>query len=309
MLQEKRICVGKVLKTTRKIYDVAVNDSIIPCVIRGKVTLEDSEYSSVRTGDNVKVLLVSDSEGIIQEILPRETILSRNIESRVYKEHIVAANIDQILIITSTAKPPFKSGLLDRYLIIADKNDLKAIICINKTDLASIQDFEIYRKEYAKLGYPVLFVSAIKNFGIEKLKQYLKNKVTLLVGHSGVGKSSLINAIEPQHEVRTQSVSEKTRKGLHTTSSVQLFPLSFGGFAGDTPGIRELGLWNLLRKDLKYHYKEIDKFAVDCQFADCNHTGEPGCAVKKAVDKSKIFSERYRNYLNIFASLKSASYE
>ena len=253
--------------------------------------------------------MISDSEGIIQEILPRKTIISRNIESRIYKEHIVAANIDQILIIVSTCKPSFKSGLLDRYLIIADKNDLKAIICINKIDVASIKDFEIYKEEYTKLGYPVLFVSAIKNTGIEVLKKSLKDKVTLLVGHSGVGKSSIIKAIDPKHEVKTQSVSEKTSKGLHTTSSVQLFPLSFGGFAGDTPGIRELGLWNLLKKDLKYYYKEIEKFAIDCQFADCNHSNEPGCAVKKAVDENKIFHERYRNYLNIYASLKSASYE
>lgn len=301
--------IGKVLKVTRKIYEVAIEDRIIPCVVRGKLAVDDSEYSSVRAGDNVKVEMVSKDQGAIQEILPRKSRLSRMIESRAYKEHIIAANIDQILIIASTRNPRFKSGLLDRYLVIAEKNQLQALVCINKIDLANKNDFEIYAREYSKLGYPTFFTSAVSGEGTENLTQKLRDRVTLFVGHSGVGKSSLIKAIEPGIDIKTQQISSKTKKGMHTTSVVQLFPLSFGGFAGDTPGIRELGLWDVLKKDLRRYYAEFQRYAEQCQFADCQHINEPGCAVKAAVNSGDIFSERYENYLNIYASLKSAHYE
>ncbi len=309
MVQQNQVKVGKVLKVTRKIYEVAIDDKIISCVVRGKLAIDNTEYSSVRAGDNVKVEMVSPDQGAIQEILPRKTRLSRIIESRAYKEHIIATNVDQILIITSTKKPAFKSGLLDRYLIIAEKNEIKALICINKIDLSPKSDFEIYVHEYSKLGYPTFFSSAITAEGINHLVEELKDNVTLLVGHSGVGKSSLIGAIEPGVDIKTQHISSKTKKGMHTTSSVQLFPLSFGGFAGDTPGIRELGLWDILKKDLKMYYVEFHEYADMCQFVDCQHIHEPGCAVKTAVNRRDIFNKRYENYLNIYSSLKSAHYE
>lgn len=309
MTQKDQIKEGKVLKVTRKTYDVAIDDRVVPCVVRGKLAIENSEYSSVRAGDNVLVSLVSEEEGMIQEILPRTSRLSRIIESRAYKEHIVATNIDQILIITSTKKPTFKSGLLDRYIIIAEKNQINAMICINKIDLASKQNFKKYITEYTKLGYPTFFTSVVSNEGIEKIAKVLEKKVTLFVGHSGVGKSSLINAIQPDVDIKTQGISSSTSKGQHTTSSVQLFPLSFGGFAGDTPGVRELGLWDILKKDLKAYYIEFHQYADNCQFINCLHLKEPGCAVKSAIDKGNIFKERYENYLNIYESLKSAHYE
>lgn len=309
MAQKNQLKVGKVLKVTRKIYDVAVGNTIIPCVVRGKLAVDDSEYCAVRAGDNAKVSISSDGQGVIEKILPRNSSLSRIIESRAYKEHIIATNIDQILIIMSTQKPSFKSGLLDRYLIIAEKNHIKAIICINKTDLVDKKDFEIYVDEYGKLGYPAFMTSALTGEGVDEFINILKQKVTLFVGYSGVGKSSLINIIEPNADIETQGVSSKTNKGLHTTSSVQLFPLSFGGFAGDTPGIRELGLWNILRKDLKLYYVEFHKYAHECQFVDCQHINEPACAVKKALESRHIFSERYENYLNIYDSLKAAHYD
>lgn len=305
----QQLKIGKVLKVTRKTYDVAVEGRVVPCVIRGKLAVDDSEYSSVRAGDNVKVEMVSEDQGAIQKILPRKSRLSRTIESRAYKEHIIAANIDQILIIASTRNPAFKSGLLDRYLVIAEKNHLRALICINKIDLADRKDFEVYAREYSKLGYPTSFTSAISGEGVEHLRKKLRDQVTLFVGHSGVGKSSLIKAVEPEIDVRTQEISSKTKKGMHTTSAVQLFPLSFGGFAGDTPGIRELGLWDILKKDLQMYYVEFQGYAGMCQFADCQHLNEPGCAVKEAVDSGEIFTERYENYLNIYGSLKSAHYE
>jgi ribosome biogenesis GTPase len=300
---------GKVLKVTRKTYGVSIDKKVIPCVVRGKLAVEDSEYNSVRAGDNVLVSMESENEGVIQEILPRRSQLSRIIESRAYKEHIIATNVDQILIIMSTQKPSFKSGLIDRYLVIAEKNQIKAIVCINKIDLSSKKNFKIYVEEYTRLGYPTFITSALTGEGIDEVVNELKKKVTLFVGHSGVGKSSLINAIEPDTEIKTQGISLKTNKGQHTTSSVQFFPLSFGGFVGDTPGIRELGLWDILKKDLKEYYIEFHQYIDQCQFLNCMHVQEPGCAVKIAAGKNEIFKERYQNYLNIYGSLKSAHYD
>ena len=170
MTQDNQLTTGKVLRVTRKTYDVSIGAEIIPCVIRGKLAHADNEYCSVRTGDNVKVVKTSATEGIIQEILPRSSRLLRVIESREYKEHLIATNIDQILIVTSTRKPRFKSGLLDRYLVIAEKNHLKSLICINKIDLANREAFEIYVSEYSKLGYDMLFSSAFTGEGIEAFR-------------------------------------------------------------------------------------------------------------------------------------------
>ena len=309
MIQDNQLVTGKVLRVTRKTYDVSIGTEVIPCVIRGKLTLENHGYCSVRAGDNVRVVMISDTEGVIQEILPRKSLLSRVIESREYKEHIIAANIDQIMIISSTHKPRFASGLLDRYLIIAEKNRLSVLICINKIDLANKKDFEIYINEYSKLGYSAFFSSAVNGEGVDRIREILTDKVTLFVGHSGVGKSSLIHAVQPEDEVEIQQISSSTNKGLHTTSFVQLFGLSFGGFVGDTPGVRELGLWDILKTDLKSYYVEFHQYIKDCRFVDCQHINEPGCAVKRAVESGAIFQERYRNYLNIYSSLKSAPYE
>jgi ribosome biogenesis GTPase len=209
----------------------------------------------------------------------------------------------------STKNPSFKSGLLDRYLVIAEKNRLKALICINKIDLAQKSEFQIYQQYYNKLGYRTFFTSVKTGEGLDYLKKVLTNSVTALVGHSGVGKSSLIKALEPGLDIKIKEVSARTQKGQHTTTVVQLFPLSFGGYVIDTPGIRELGFWDIYKKDLQKYFIEFRNYMADCQFADCMHIHEPGCAVKAAVEKGEVFKERYENYVNIYLSLKSASYE
>ncbi|RMG68387.1 MAG: ribosome small subunit-dependent GTPase A [Calditrichaeota bacterium] len=300
---------GKVLKVTRKVYDVMVDGRPVKCVVRGRLSSADSEYRTVRVGDDVQVRLTGPGEGVIEAILPRRSRLSRVVESRAYQEHIVATNIDQILIIMSAKNPPFKSGLLDRYLVIAEKNELAAVICVNKIDLANPADFGHYETYYRRIGYPFFYTSATEGTGLEQLKAVLQGKVTALVGHSGVGKSSLIKALEPGLDIKVGQVNPKTRKGQHTTTSVQLFPLSFGGYVIDTPGVRELGLWNIFKKDLKQYFVEFRELEGACQFGDCLHVSEPGCAVRAAVEAGQILPERYKNYLAILNSLRSAPYE
>ena len=301
---------GKVVKSTRKIYLVNLAGKTVSCTVRGKLTGAPKGGSmSVKVGDDVWVQMVTENEGVIEKILPRHSKLSRAVEGKAYREHIIAVNIDQILIIMSTHEPEFKSGLLDRYLIIAEKNQLNAVICINKIDLAEQDEFEQFAKWYPDLGYPLFFTSAITGQGLEKFKAALKNKVSVLVGHSGVGKSSLIKKVEPHLDLKVEGISGKTGKGMHTTTFVQLFPLSIGGYVIDTPGVRELGLWNIYRDELKNYFVEFNSCDSECRFNDCKHLKEPGCAVKNAVDNGKIFEERYLNYKNIYNGLRAASHE
>ncbi len=309
-MREKGNEIGKVIKVTRRHYWVDIDGSIVICTIRGKLAgAPNQEMMSVKVGDDVQIRRTSSTDGVIEKILERRSKLSRAVEGKAYREHIIATNIDQILIIMSAKEPPFKSGLLDRYLVIAEHNHLKAVICINKIDLSSPEEFESYRQWYMKLGYPLFFTSAITGFGANKLISVLKNKVSALVGHSGVGKSSLIKSIEPGLDLKISPISEHTKKGIHTTTFVQLYPLSFGGYVIDTPGIRELGLWNIFQNDLKKYFVEFAAYEKNCQFNNCLHLKEPGCAVKKAVEKEEIFKERYQNYVNIYLSLRAAPYE
>ncbi len=302
---------GKVIRTIRKQYAVALEDGrTLLCSVRGRlVGLPSNHQGAVKVGDDVLVRLISEEEGVIEEILPRKSKISRAVEGKAYREHIIATNVDQMVIIMAAKEPPFKSGLLDRYLVIAEKNHLQALICLNKIDLANREEFADYLKWYPQIGCPIILTSAVTGEGIEEFKQRLKGKVSALVGHSGVGKTSLIQKIEPGLDLKTGPTSKKTGKGRHTTTYVELYPLSFGGYIIDTPGIRELGLWDIYRSELKQYFVDFRPYEEHCQFADCNHIQEPGCAVKEAVEKGEIFAERYDNYVNIYLSLRSAPYE
>ena len=301
---------GKVIKSTRNHYLVRFENRILKCVIRGKIVGKSQEdVSAVKVGDNVIVSVISDSEGVIQKILPRRSKLSRSVEGKAYREHIIATNIDQMIIIMSVKQPAFKWGLLDRYLVIAEKNKLHSVICLNKIDLVHDEEFQQVVKTYEKLNYEIYFTSVVTGRGLGKLSSSLKGKVSILVGHSGVGKSSLLQKIEPEAMVKISEISEKTTKGKHATSFVELFPLSLGGYIIDTPGIRELGLWDIYRDELKHYFVEFRRIQSACQFNDCKHLKEPGCAVKGAVRQNKISKERYKNYHNIFNDLRAAPYE
>lgn len=301
---------GKVIRSTRSQYVVYQEGKRYTCSVRGKIAgAPDGEGFSIKVGDDVRIRKISDQEGVIERVLPRKSKLSRAVGGRFYREHIIATNIDQMVIIMSVKKPAFKSGLLDRYLVIAEKNGLSGVICINKTDLAEENQFSEYAEWYPRLGYPVYFTSAIKEVGLEQFRKALKDKVSVLVGHSGVGKSSLVQKIEPSLNLKISEISEKRKKGKHTTSFVELFPLSFGGYIIDTPGVRELGLWDVYRDELKSYFTDFVNQAGQCQFKDCSHINEPGCAVKAAVSSGEIFSQRYRSYCQMYHDLKTMPYE
>ena len=301
---------GKVIRSTRSQYVVYQEGKRYTCSVRGKIAgAPDGEGFSIKVGDDVRIRKISDQEGVIERVLPRKSKLSRAVGGRFYREHIIATNIDQMVIIMSVKKPAFKSGLLDRYLVIAEKNGLSGVICINKIDLAEENQFAEYSDWYPKLGFPVYFTSAIEEVGLDNLRKALKEKVSVLVGHSGVGKSSLVQKIEPSSNLKISEISEKRKKGKHTTSFVELFPLSFGGYIIDTPGVRELGLWDVYRDELKSYFTDFVNQAGQCQFKDCSHINEPGCAVKAAVSSGEIFSQRYRSYCQMYHDLKTMPYE
>lgn len=302
---------GKVVKCTRQNYVVEIQGKQVKCTVRGKIAGVSGEArTSVKVGDDVQVRLVAGGQaGIIEKIFPWRSKFSRSVEGKAYREHIMAVNIDQIVLIMSAREPAFKSGLLDRYLVIAEKNALRPVICLNKMDLAEPGEFDDYARWYSKLGYSFVFTSAFTGQGVDQLAAMLTEKVSVLAGHSGVGKSSLIKRIDPGLDLKIESISSKTRKGRHATTHVQLFPISPGGYVIDTPGIRELGLWNVYQDQLKNYFAEFREFAPDCQFNNCQHLQEPSCAVKHAVEEGLIFEKRYRNYCNILKDLRAAAHE
>lgn len=301
---------GKVIKSTRNTYLVDVKGETLSCSVRGKLIGKHSKKAvSVKVGDDVLIRKTSLQNGIIEKILDRHSKFSRAIEGKAYREHIIATNIDQVIVVMSTRRPSFKSGLLDRYLVIAEKNKLQAQICINKIDLAPRDEFDCYNQWYPEIGYPLFFTSAKNGNGLDDIISILQNKTSILVGQSGVGKSSLIQRIQPDLNLKIGTPSPRTKKGVHTTAFVQLFPLTFGGYIVDTPGVRELGLWGVYKNDLKEFFIDFSVHARNCQFKNCSHLSEPGCAVKNALETENIFRERYLNYKNIYADLRAAPHE
>ncbi|GAB4171016.1 MAG: ribosome small subunit-dependent GTPase A [Calditrichia bacterium] len=299
---------ARVIKSTRNHYIVRTDSGEeLTAVMRGKVVMNLPDDVSVKVGDFVDISFEEGvAEATIEKIHPRTSMLLRG---KRYKNHIIATNIDQLLILMSVKNPSFKQGLLDRYTIIAEKNNLPAIIVINKTDLGNPERFHSLSEYYHTIGYPVYFTSVKKRTGIDVIQQLLLGKTTALIGQSGVGKSSLIRCIQPDLNIRVGDINKKTSKGKHTTTFVQLFSLAGGGYVIDTPGIKELGVGDILKKDLKHYFVEFDQYQQQCQFMDCNHISEPNCAVRKAVEDNRIFEPRYRSYVNIYNDLPAYDYE
>jgi ribosome biogenesis GTPase len=288
----------------------------LQCALRESIRAQaDSKLSPVVVGDEVDVELVTDiaspedlekrkPHGVIAYLHPRHSKFSRPKRGLEEMEQIVAANIDQMLIVSSTARPQFKMGLIDRFLIAAHQGSLKPFIIMNKVDLEHELDLERLKQIYGSIEIPLITTSVTAGIGLDSLVEILKDRHSVILGQSGVGKSSLLNAVDPGLDIKVGEISEYSQKGTHTTSSVEMYPLSFGGYVVDTPGLKYLGLWDIDAEDIRYLYPEINEYAQNCRFRDCMHKSEPGCAVKEALEKNEIFPERYESYLKIVEELK-----
>jgi ribosome biogenesis GTPase len=270
------------------------------CHVRGKLKKKRLATDLIATGDWVSWHPTRQGRGVIEEILPRETQLSRRRPGHVEAEQVIVANPDQAVFIFSVRKPEPHLRMLDRLLVIAENNDLRAIICANKIDLLQDrEDAERLFRIYTDCGYPVIYASSHTGEGVPDLRDLLRGQLSVLCGPSGVGKSSLLNAVQPDLGLAVRQISGATGKGRHTTVSVRLWPLSDGGYVADTPGLREAGFWDIEPEELAWHFVEIRPWLSDCRFSSCLHIHEPDCAVKAAVDAGAISPERYDSYCRI----------
>lgn len=282
--------------------------------ILGKFKMDDlTSTNPIAVGDVVTIETENEQEGsvTITEIADRKNYITRTSPANKHKHHIIASNLDQSLLFATLKDPKTSLGFIDRFLITSEAYHIPSVIVFNKSDLYKTKEKEKFaeiKEMYEQIGYKVMSMSIEKNEGVEDVKALLKNKATLLSGHSGVGKSSFINIIFPELTLRTQDVSGWSGKGLHTTTFAEMYNLPFGGRIIDTPGIRELGLVDIPKKELSHYFPEMRSVINDCQFNNCIHMNEPGCAVKSAVQKGMINPERYISYCNILDKIEEQTY-
>ncbi len=296
---------GVVVEVSSGLCRVAMGERIVVCGMRGALSAEEIGFTNVvAVGDEVVVAEDDGERAIVEAILPRRSFLARPDVFRSHLQQVIAANLDQLLIVASWRDPAIWLELIDRYLIAAARNHLVPILCVNKVDLA--EDAALCRAElkpYCDLGYPVIFTSVVTGEGISELRKVLRQQTTALAGLSGVGKSSLLAAVQPGLQLRIGAVSDGSGDGRHTTTQVSMLKLEMGGFVVDTPGIREFGLAGLRRGDLASFYPEIAAAGRRCRFSDCSHLQEPGCAVKAAVAQGRVSPARYHSYRKVYHDL------
>ncbi len=285
-------------------YWVNVGGEQLPCVLRGRMKKKQLRTSSlVVVGDEVVIERLPGGGAVIEDRLERRSELVRPGPSggRLHAgpPHVIAANLDQLVIVQSAHQPDFKRRLAERFLATAAHAGLEALVVLNKCDLEDERVISSWIEPLVASGVEVLLTSAYDGRGIDELRRALVGRVSCLAGQSGVGKSSLLNAMFPENRIRTNTVSEVSNKGRHTTSSSRLYPLPGGGYVADTPGIKALGLFDEVGDEIGGVFAEIDAAAAGCKFRDCSHTHEPGCAVKDAVERGEIDEDRYRNYVRL----------
>ncbi|MHC4848115.1 MAG: ribosome small subunit-dependent GTPase A [Planctomycetota bacterium] len=276
----------------------------VACVIRKTLRRTTGKRSkAVVVGDRVSVEFSGEGAAVVA-VKERRTTLSRPDPLRKHREHIIVANIDAVLIVVSVREPELVPGLIDRFLVAVESRGLEAGIAFNKTDLDPNGVWRNQAALYRRLGYAAIEVSAESGDGLEEVREFLRDKTTSLLGHSGVGKSSLANALDPSLALRVGEVRERSGKGQHTTTTVSLLPLPWGGYLVDTPGIREFGIWNMELNDVAVWFRDLAPFVDSCRFNDCLHEREPNCAVHAALDRGEIQSWRYDSYLRILESMR-----
>jgi len=295
---------GTVTKSTGSNYLVRLEGGkIISCKLKGKIRLDDRKTTNpVTVGDKVDVELENTDEAMITNIHQRKNYIIRKSINLSKQAHIIASNLDQAVLICTLVEPRTSLGFIDRFLITAEAYSIPAILIFNKSDNLNKELLELQNEIisiYRHIGYPCYVISSLNKKDVDALKPILKGKTSLISGHSGVGKSTFINALQPGLELKTGEISAAHSKGTHTTTFAELFHLDFGADIIDTPGIKELGLVEMKKEEVGHYFPEIRKYMNECKFNNCLHVNEPKCAVRAAAEQGHISAERYESYLKI----------
>ena len=305
---------GVIVRSTGSWYDVKLEDGkILACRMVGKFRLEGKKLTNpVAVGDKVKIEMEADQEtGIIKEILDRKNYVIRQSPRKKHFLHIIAANIDQAFLMVTIREPNLKQGFIDRFLMMTEPYDIPVNILFNKSDIYDEEDVMVYEKLkmiYEDIGYKCFLVSAKDHKGIDEIKSLLKGKTSLFSGQSGVGKSSLINALYDDIELRTKELSDFSGKGQHTTTFAEMFEPEEGVRIIDTPGIKTLSYNHFELHDVAHNFREMFEASKDCKYDDCLHRDEPKCAVKEKLENHEISIFRYQNYLQILDEIEEQNY-
>ncbi|MHB1036277.1 MAG: ribosome small subunit-dependent GTPase A [Pirellulales bacterium] len=298
-VDDQKCLAGRVLAIHGLTSTVEAEDgTLFQCGTRRLLkTLSTDQRHVVAAGDRVRFRPAANCEGTIERIEPRRGVLSRTVRGR---QHILVANVDQLLIVGSAAEPRLKPNLIDRLLVSAERSRIRPLVIINKADLVDAGSLEPLVGVYSQMGYRVLLLSAKTGFGIERLRRALVGRQSVLAGQSGVGKSSLLNAVEEGLDLRVAAVSAESQKGRHTTTTARLIPLKIGGYVVDTPGMRQFQLWDIIPAEVAGYYRDLRPYVSRCKFPNCTHMHEADCAVKDAVADGRLDARRYESYCYLF---------
>ena len=297
---------GTVLRARSGFYTVSTESGTFECQLRGRLRRERQSEDLVVPGDHVTLTPLGDAEGVIEEVAPRRSRFSRRQPGGrgAWKEDLMLANLDQLVVVFACADPVPHTRMLDRFLVIAEHNQVETLIVANKVDLCGAPAAEAVFGAYERIGYPVLYASARSGQGVAELRERLGGRISLVAGPSGVGKSTLLNAVHPGLNLATGAVSQTLHKGRHTTTLAELLPVDgpMGGHVADSPGLRQMAVWQIPPEELAWCYPDLRPYLGECRFADCSHGPEPGCAITAAVASGSISPARLDSYRRLVAS-------
>jgi ribosome biogenesis GTPase / thiamine phosphate phosphatase len=305
---------GIVIKSTGSWYLIkdVISNEVIESRIVGKFRMNNKYLTNpVAVGDEVEYIIEQEGKGMIKKILPRRNYVVRQSPRQRQNLHLLASNVDQAIIITTIIDPELKLGFVDRFLLMTEAYNIPTVLIFNKSDLyeeAEMAYFDVLKSTYEGIGYTVMLVSAEDKIGLDDFINLLKDKTSLVAGQSGVGKSTLVNSIQPQLDLRTGEISDYSGKGQHTTTFAEMHPLTFGGSIIDTPGIKLLAFTHLKPDDISHNFKEIFQASKTCRYGDCSHRSEPNCAVKTAVADGSIADWRYASFLQLLEETEDQNY-